>query len=123
MKEAGVSNMVDKLNLKEKANAVSQLFDYIRVGTLNNHMLNVLHAENRTLDFHIHERSDEMFYCIEGEFDIEFDDGLSHLTEGDFIIIPKGVLHRPVCKSLVKCLLIEIEGTLNKNNTGGTYTT
>ena len=33
------------------------------VGTLNNHMLNVLQAENRVLDFHIHERSDEMFYC------------------------------------------------------------
>ncbi len=34
-----------------------------------NHMLNVLQAENRTLDFHIHENSDKMFYCIEGEFD------------------------------------------------------
>ena len=28
-----------------------------------------------------------MFYCIEGEFDIEFEDGL-HLCESDFIIIP-----------------------------------
>ena len=69
----------------------------------------------------MHERSDEMFYCIEGEFDIEFDGGLTHLTEGDFIIIPKGVRHRPVCKSRVKCLLIETEGTLNGSNTGGTY--
>lgn len=31
-------------------------------------MLNVLQAEHRTLDFHIHEHSDEMFYCIEGAF-------------------------------------------------------
>lgn len=75
---------------------------------LNNHMLNVLQAENRTLDFHIYEKSDEMFYCIEGEFDIEFEDGLTHLCEGDFIIIPKGTKHRPVCKALVKCLLIEV---------------
>ena len=77
--------------------------------------------KNRTLDFHVHENSDEMFYCIEGEFDIEFEDGLIHLHEGDFIIIPKGIKHRPVCKALVKCLLIETEGTLNKDNTGGTY--
>lgn len=34
------------------------------MGTLNNHMLNVLQAEHRTLDFHVHEHSDEMFYCI-----------------------------------------------------------
>lgn len=113
--------MITKVNLKEKADSIDSLFTYLKVGKLNNHMLNVLQAENRTLDFHIHENSDEMFYCIEGEFDIEFDDGLTHLIQGDFIIIPKGMKHRPVCKSLVKCLLIEVEGTLNKSNTGGTY--
>ena len=113
--------MVEKVNLNKKANAISGLFQYLRVGTLNNHMLNVLQAENRTLDFHVHEQSDEMFYCIEGEFDVEFDDGLVHLTEGDFIIVPKGTSHRPICKSLVKCLLIEVDGTLNKSNTGNSY--
>lgn len=113
--------MIQKINLKENVNAISELFTYKRVGKLNNHMLNVLQAENRTLEFHTHEDSDEMFYCIEGEFDIEFEDGMTHLYEGDFIIIPKGVMHRPVCKKLVKCLLMEVEGTLNKENTGGTY--
>ena len=113
--------MIEKGNLKENVNMIDVPFHYKRVGTLNNHMLNVLQAKNRTLDFHIHENSDEMFYCIEGEFDIEFEDGLTHLCEGDFIIIPKGTKHRPVCKELVKCLLIEVEGTLNKENTGGTY--
>ena len=62
-----------------------------------------------------------MFYCIEGEFDIEFDDGITHLSEGDLIMIPKGISHRPICKRLVKCLLIEKEGTLTSENTGGAY--
>ena len=113
--------MIEKVNLKEKVNSVQDLFEYLKVGQLNNHMLNVLQAENRTLDFHLHEQSDEMFYCIEGEFDIEFTDGITHLSEGDFVIIPKGVSHRPICKGLVKCLLIEVEGTLTNENTGGTY--
>ncbi len=113
--------MIDKINLPEQADSVRQLFEYRRVGTLNNHMLNVLQAENRTLEFHIHEQSDELFYCIEGEFDIEFDDGMTHLCAGDMIIIPKGTRHRPVCTGLVKCLLVETEGTLNRSNTGGTY--
>ena len=77
--------MIQKVNLKENVNMIDELFRYKRVGTLNNHMLNVLQAENRTLD-HIHENSDELFYCIEGEFDIEFEDGLTHLCEGDFLI-------------------------------------
>jgi mannose-6-phosphate isomerase-like protein (cupin superfamily) len=106
--------MIQKVNLKENVNAIDRLFLYKRVGTLNNHMLNVLQA--------VHENSDELFYCIEGEFDIEFEDGLTHLCEGDFIIIPKGMKHRPICNELVKCLLIEVEGTLNQENTGGTYT-
>ena len=113
--------MIEKVNLKEQVNSLSKLFEYKRIGTLNNHMMNVLQAENRTLEFHTHDTSDEMFYCIEGEFDIEFEDGLTHLCEGDFINIPKGTKHRPVCRKLVKCLLIEVEGTLNKENTGGTY--
>jgi mannose-6-phosphate isomerase-like protein (cupin superfamily) len=115
--------MLHKINLKEKADSLDELFQYLQVGQLNDHMLNVLKAENRTLDFHVHEDSDELFYVIEGRFQIELDDGLVDLGEGDFIIIPKGVRHRPVCKSLVKCLLIEICGTLNEENTGGTYRT
>ena len=114
--------MIEKVNLKKQVNTLNNLFEYKRIGTLNNHMLNVLQAEDRTLEFHTHDTSDEMFYCIEGEFDIEFEDGLTHLSEGDFIVIPKGTKHRPICKTLVKCLLIEVEGTLNKENTGGTYT-
>lgn len=113
--------MIQKVNLKEEVNTVESMFCYKRVGTLNNHMLNVLQAEDRILEFHIHQNSDEMFYCVEGEFDIEFENGLTHLCEGDFLIIPKGTKHRPICKKLVKCLLIEMEGTLNKENTGGTY--
>jgi len=112
---------IEKFNLQEKANAVPVLFEYLKVGQLNNHVLHVLQAENRTLDFHVHAQSDEMFYCIEGEFDIEFADGMTHLCAGDAIIIPKGTRHRPVCKGLVKCLLIEMDGTLSKENTGGTY--
>jgi len=113
--------MVQKVNLFEKANHVDALFQYLEIGRLNNHVLNVLQAEDRTLDFHCHEHSDELFFVIEGTFELEFEDGLVPLDQGDLIIIPKGVRHRPVCKSLVKCLLIELDGTLNKENTGGTY--
>jgi GNAT superfamily N-acetyltransferase/cytidylate kinase len=43
------------------------------------------------------------------------------IEEGDFIIIPKNIPHRPICQGLVKCLLIETEGTLTNANTGGAY--
>ena len=51
--------MVNKISLKDEVNSVGELFRYKRVGTLNSHMLNVLQAQNRVLDFHVHENSDE----------------------------------------------------------------
>jgi mannose-6-phosphate isomerase-like protein (cupin superfamily) len=113
--------MLTKINLSERVNAVGELFRYTEVGRLNGNVLNVLQAENRTLDFHVHERSDELFYVIEGAFEIELDDGLVPLSQGEMIIIPKGIRHRPVVRELVKCLLIELDGTLTIDNTGGTY--
>ena len=113
--------MVNKVNLKETVDSSNELFQYLNIGNLNDHVLNVLKAENRVLDFHIHDNSDELFYVIEGTFDIELENKTIKMEKGDLIIIPKGIKHRPICKSLVKCLLIELDETLNKENTGGKY--
>jgi len=113
--------LVNKVNLQKAVDSASKLFQYVEIGKLNNHILNVLQAENRTLDFHIHENSDELFYVIEGKFEIELSNEIIPMEQGDLFIIPKGTRHRAVCKSLVKCLLIELDGTLNKENTGGSY--
>lgn len=110
-----------KVNLVEESSRLAELFVYKRIGTVGNQMLNILHAEDRALDFHIHEDADELFYIIEGEMDMEFAEGLQHLQTGELIIVPAGVLHRPVVKEWVTCLLIETEGTLDESNTGGSY--
>ena len=113
--------LIQKINLAKKANGVAELFQYVEVGKLNNHTLNVLNAENRTLDFHVHEHSDELFYVIDGAFWIELDGGIVSLAAGEMIVIPRGTRHRPVVRELVKVLLIELDGTLNPENTGGAY--
>jgi len=113
--------MLEKVNLKKAVDNTSELSQYLEIGRLNSHILNVLQVENRALDFHVHTESDELFYVIEGTFDIELDDGIIQMNQGDMIIIPKGIRHRPICKSLVKCLLIELDGTLNNDNTGGSF--
>lgn len=113
--------MLEKVNLKSAANLVEILYVYDKVGRLNGHVLSVVNVENRTLDFHIHEDSDELFYVIEGSFHLETDDGLIQVDDGEFIIVPKGVRHRPVVKTLARFLMIELEGTLNKENSGDLY--
>lgn len=113
--------MISKINLQEEADHLKELFVYKQIGVVNNQMLTILHAEDRTLDFHTHEDADELFYIIEGEMQMEFADGLQHLRQGELIIVPAGILHRPVVKKRVTCLLIETKGTLTASNTGGSY--
>ncbi|PKM62526.1 MAG: cupin [Firmicutes bacterium HGW-Firmicutes-21] len=113
--------MIEKINLKNAVNKVDNLYVYEKIGRLNGHILSVVNVENRTLDFHVHESSDELFYVIEGSFNLETENGLTQVDEGELIIVPKGVLHRPVVKSLSRFLMIELEGTLNKENSGDLY--
>ena len=52
---------------------------------------------------------------------IEFRDKTVTLNEGQMCVVPKGTEHRPICTTEVTCLLIESDGTLTPENTGGTY--
>ena len=112
---------MEKINLLEKVNSVEGLYLYEKIGRLNGNILSVVQVENRTLDFHVHENSDELFYVIEGAFELETEEDLTEVKQGEMIIVPKGTRHRPVVKSLSKFLMIELEGTLNKQNSGDLY--
>jgi len=112
---------MEVINLKEKARAIEKLYDYQIISKMNNHTFTLVKVENRTLDFHIHPESDEVFFIVEGKMKLEFRSKIVELHEGDMIVVPKGIEHRPICESLVSCLLIELDGTLTPENTGGTY--
>ena len=109
------------VNLLNEEKQLDELYVYKKIGLLNGNVLRVVNVENRTLDFHVHESSDELFYVIEGGFFLETDDGLKRVNAGEFIIVPKGVRHRPVVKELTRFLMIEMAGTLNKENSGDLY--
>ena len=113
--------MINKVNIKNEVDDIKELYSYKKIGILNHNVLSVVQVENRTLDFHVHENSDEMFYVIEGLFQLETEEGLIPVNEGEFIIVPKGTKHRPVVNELTKFLMIELEGTLNKDNSGPLY--
>jgi mannose-6-phosphate isomerase-like protein (cupin superfamily) len=84
-------------------------------------MLNVVQVRDRTLDFHVHEDSDELFYVLEGHFTLDLEFEKIALFPGDMVIVPKGTRHRPICTGLIKLLLIDRAGALNNDNCGGTY--
>ncbi len=109
------------INLKTEAAKIQNLFEYKTIAKMNGHIFTLIKAKDRTLDFHTHQDSDEVFYIVEGQMKLEFRDKMVHLNSGEMCVVPKGIEHRPVCETQVTAMLIEIDGTLTPDNTGGTY--
>ncbi len=42
---------------------------------------------------HLHRRTDEAFYVLEGELTFHLDDGPVEAGPGDFVLVPRGVAH------------------------------
>jgi mannose-6-phosphate isomerase-like protein (cupin superfamily) len=66
--------------------------------------------------WHKHENEDEMFLVVRGSFQMEFRDQTVELTQGEFIVVPRGVEHRPVADREVEVMLFEPASTLNTGN-------
>ncbi len=105
---------------KESAN-IKELNKYSVIAKMNNYNFTLIKTENRILDFHSHDNTDEVFFVIEGKMKLEFRDKIIELQEGELCVVPKNTEHRPVCENPVTCMLIEPDGTLTPNNTGGSY--
>lgn len=112
---------MEAVNLKKEASKINKLFEYRTIAHMNGHNFTLIKAENRTLDFHTHGDSDEVFFIVEGRMNLEFKEKTVELTAGEMCVVPKGVEHRPVCDVPVTAMLIELDGTLTADNTGGTY--
>lgn len=64
-------------------------------------------------DWHSHADEDEMFLVIDGSFTMEFRDRAVELHEGDMIVVPRGVEHRPVAEKECSVMLVEPAGLVN----------
>jgi len=63
--------------------------------------------------WHQHAGEDEMFLVVQGDLRMEFRDRAVELGVGEFIVVPRGVEHRPVAEDEVAVLLFEPASTLN----------
>ncbi|MFN1834938.1 cupin domain-containing protein [Balneola sp. MJW-20] len=104
-----------KVNIDEKLSLFSDHWNPRIVGELNGQMVKLAKIKG-TFDWHKHENEDELFYCLAGSFDLEFRDKTLHVKEREFVIVPKGVEHRPVAKEEASILLFEPATTLNTGN-------
>ena len=109
-----------KINIAEKFSKISEFYKPHIAGELNGQMIKLVKA-NTEFVWHHHDNEDEMFLVVKGRFRMEFreaDELERHewIETGEFIIVPRGVEHRPVAEQEVWIMLFEPASTLNTGN-------
>ena len=106
---------MDKINIAQK---FSQIHDHYKpriAAELNGQLIKLVKFKGEFV-FHHHDNEDEMFLVVKGRFRMDFLDHQTWIEEGEFIVIPRGVEHRPVAEQEVSVILFEPATTLNTGN-------
>ena len=103
---------MDKVNLTEKFTQFEDMFSHRIVGEINDMYIKLVKI-NREFIWHSHEWEDEMFFVAKGLLTMHFRDNSVNVDEGEFIIVPHGVEHKPEASQETHVMLIEPKETVN----------
>ena len=110
---------MQKVNLAEKLSRFSEHWSPKIAGELNGQQVKLVKFQGEFV-WHRHDAEDELFLVVHGAFRMDYREGGEEraidLQEGEFLIVPRGVEHRPAAAEEVHVLLFEPAGTLNTGN-------
>ena len=112
---------VDKVNIREKLALFDEHWKPKIAGELNGQHVKLVKFLGEFV-WHHHDEEDELFLVVKGRFRMEFRDRNIWIEEGEFIVVPRGVEHRPVAEEEAHVLLFEPASTLNTGNVRGEMT-
>ena len=106
---------MEKVNLEKKFNQFSEYWSPKIAAELNGQVVKLAKLKGEFV-WHSHEKEDELFLVIKGRLIIMFRDRQVILTPSEFLVIPRGVEHKPVAEQETHVLLFEPQSTLNTGN-------
>jgi mannose-6-phosphate isomerase-like protein (cupin superfamily) len=106
---------MDKINLLDKLAQFQDHYSPKLIAELNGQQVKLVKLQGPFV-WHHHDAEDELFLVLAGRFCMEFRDRLVWLEEGEMLVVPHGVEHRPNAPEEVSVLLFEPASTLNTGN-------
>jgi len=103
---------MEKVNLQQKFSLFSEHWSPKIVGELNGQHVKLAKLKGEFV-WHKHDEEDELFFVVKGSFKMEYRDRTVQVNENEFLIVPKGVEHKPVAEEEVWVMLFEPASTLN----------
>ena len=104
-----------KINLKSKFKKFNDLWSPKVIAEMNDYQFKLVIIKDEFI-WHQHEDTDEVFFVIEGKMNIEFEERIVELNEGEMLVVPKGQKHKPFAKKEAKIMLVEPRGVVNTGN-------
>jgi mannose-6-phosphate isomerase-like protein (cupin superfamily) len=117
---------MQKVNIEQKLASFSDHWSPKIVGELNGQQVKLVKFQGEFV-WHHHDHEDELFLVVRGSFRMDYKDDAGtekslEIGQGEFVIVPRGAVHRPVAGQEVEVLLFEPAGTLNTGNVRGART-
>lgn len=106
---------MDKVNIAEKFDLIKEYWSPKIAGEINDSYVKLAKLKGE-FEWHYHENEDELFLVIKGKLLLKLKDREVDLKEGEFFIVPKGVLHLPIAEEEAHVLFLEAKSTLNTGN-------
>ena len=110
-----------KINLEDKLSKFSEHWSPKVIAEMNDYQFKLVKIEGEFV-WHDHPDTDEVFIVIEGTMQIEFEDRTIELREGEMLVVPKGVRHKPYAEEECKVMLVEPRGVVNTGDAEGNLT-
>lgn len=109
---------MQKVNLTHKFGLFTEHWSPKIVAQLNDSYVKLAKVQGEFI-WHHHDNEDELFFIVKGRLLIKFRDRDVWLDEGEFLVVPRGVEHKPVAPEEVHLLLIEPTTTVNTGEVTG----
>ena len=104
-----------KVNIEQKLSLFDEQWSPKIVGELNGQYVKLVKFQGPFV-WHHHDNEDEMFLVVKGRFRMEYEDHQEWIEEGEFVIVPRGLEHRPIADEEAHVMLFEPASTLNTGN-------
>jgi mannose-6-phosphate isomerase-like protein (cupin superfamily) len=106
---------MDVVSLSEKFSRVEEYWNPKIIGEVNDSYVKAVRVKGEFV-WHHHDNEDELFWVVKGKLRMQFRDREEVIHPGEFIIVPRGVEHKPVADEEVHMVLFEPKTTLNTGN-------
>lgn len=106
------AHAIRTLNFAQKFNLFSEQWAPKVIAEMNDYQFKIVRLQGDFI-WHAHAATDETFIVLEGRLRIDFRGSHVLVSQGEMVVVPKGVEHKPSAEAEVKLLLIEPRGVLN----------